>query len=242
MVPSPAMRIPLSPHGTRELLLYAFPFVPLAAAAGWLVHPAAAAVPLAIGGAVASFFRDPERRIPEGDEKLVSPADGTVMDVGEAHEPEYIAGPATRIGIFLSILDVHVNRAPASGRVEHLKRRAGAFHLAYRPEAAAENESNAIGIAAAPPWSCRLLVRQVSGAAARRIVCPLSPGQGIGRGERIGMIKFGSRTEVWIPARLAVRIAVRPGDAVRGGRTVLAVLDPAAVPEGAPAAAPGGAA
>ncbi|MEK7269530.1 MAG: phosphatidylserine decarboxylase [Planctomycetota bacterium] len=216
------MRIPLTPHGMRELLLYALPFLPLAVAAGVWLHPAAAIPPAAIGCAIAAFFRDPERAIPGGEETMVSPADGTVMDIEEVDEPEFIGGRATRIGIFLSILSVHVNRSPVAGVVESVRRKRGAFHLAYKPEAITENEASAIGIAAGPPWGCRILVRQITGAAARRIVCPLEPGATLARGARFGMIKFGSRTEVWIPKATPVRIAVSVGDAVRGGSSVLA--------------------
>jgi len=151
-----------------------------------------------------------------------------VADIEDVDEPDFIGGRAVRVGIFLSPLDVHVNRSPARGVVRHRAYREGKFLAAYDRRAVAENESCALGIeceapAGKPP--VRILVRQVVGVAARRIVCPVEPGRALGRGERFGMIKFGSRTEVWVPASAGFRCRVRVGEAVRGGSTVIGDVD-----------------
>jgi phosphatidylserine decarboxylase len=186
------------------------------------IHPACAA--LAAGGmiATAAFFRDPERVAPHGEHLAVAPADGRVTDVEEVvHEP-LLDAPAWKIGIFLSIFDVHVNRAPCSGVLEAVHRRPGAFHDARTGAAARENES--VTTIFRRPDGSRVAVRQIAGWIARRIVMPLEVGQAVARGERIGMIKFGSRTEVWIPRGAVEQVCVGPGDRVRGGETVVAVL------------------
>lgn len=211
------MRISISPHGTPEIAkagaLACLAAVPLAYASPW-----AALVPFGAWLGVAAFFRDPERAPSGGAEDLVSPADGRVTDVVDVAHP-FVGPAARRIGIFLSVFDVHVNRSPAAGRVEHLQYKPGAFRDARHPDASRVNESNEIGLVT--PDGARLLVRQVSGAIARRIVCAARVGQTVARGERIGMIKFGSRTELYAdPARYD--ILVREGDVVRGGETVLA--------------------
>ena len=171
------------------------------------------------------FFRNPRRQVPEEPGLLVSPADGTVTDIAEVDEPGFLRGPAVRIGIFLSIFSVHVNRAPASGRVERVEHRDGAHHDARKPACAAENESNCIGILredSGGPDGVRLLVKQISGAIAKRIVCPLEPGMAVARGGLVGMIKYGSRTELYIPVDAGARIRVKIGEKVSGGATVLA--------------------
>lgn len=177
------------------------------------------------------FFRNPARRIPTEAGVLVSPADGTVREVEIVEEGEYIGGPALRVGIFLSIFSVHVNRAPCAGVVEYLCYRPGAFHDARDPRCPVENESQTIGLRAVsgsgePGEGDRLLVRQVSGAIARRILCPLVVGHRVARGGLVGMIKYGSRTELYAPLPRGREsgvweAAVKPGDRVRGGVTVL---------------------
>lgn len=173
---------------------------------------------------VAWFFRDPERVIPAEPGILVSPADGHVADIETVDEPSFLGGRAVRVGIFLSPLDVHVNRSPAKGIVRHREYRAGKFLAAYDRRAVEENESCALGIeceAAAGRPPLRILVRQVVGVAARRIVCPAEPGLPLARGERFGMIKFGSRTELWVPEGAGFRCRVKIGEFVRGGSTVI---------------------
>ncbi len=215
-----------APWGRSELALYGGGSALLGGAALLLPGPFAwaAAVPFTGAALVAWFFRDPERRIPADPGILVSPADGTVADIGTVEEPSFLGGPALRVGIFLSPLDVHVNRSPARGTVRHRAYRSGKFLAAYDRRAVEENESCAVGIeceAAGGRKPVRILVRQVVGVAARRIVCPVEPGRGLERGERFGMIRFGSRTELWVPADAGFRCRVKVGDTVRGGSSVI---------------------
>jgi phosphatidylserine decarboxylase len=162
-----------------------------------------------------------------------------VTDIETVDEPHFIGGPAVRIGIFLSIFSVHVNRAPARGRVEWLEHKEGAFHDARKAAAQRENECNWIGIVRddlGGPDGVRLAVRQISGAIARRIICPLEQGARVARGGLIGMIKFGSRTELYLPAGSGAEVRVRVGDKVKGGESVLAAWNGAAAGVAEPAA------
>jgi phosphatidylserine decarboxylase len=188
----------------------------------WLIP---ATLVLGLGTFLIAFFRNPRRVIPRAPGLIVSPADGTVTDIERVGEADFLGEPALRIGIFLSLFDVHVNRAPACGRVEWLRRREGAFHDARSEAARSDNEAQDIGIIrddeGGPP-SVRLLVRQIAGAIARRIVCPLETGMSLDRGGLIGMIKFGSRTELYIPESSGAEIRVGVGSRVKGGSTVIA--------------------
>ncbi|MBI4584020.1 MAG: phosphatidylserine decarboxylase [Planctomycetes bacterium] len=175
------------------------------------------------------FFRNPPRRIPQEEGVLVAPADGKVLEIAVVEEQEYLRGPALRLTIFLSIFNVHVNRAPASGRVQYLQYRPGRFLDARNPSSARENESQSIGLVLAG-MDQRLLVRQISGAIARRIICPLARGQEVARGGLIGMIKYGSRTEIYVSRAAAAagrfwQPAVGAGARVRGGATILFRLE-----------------
>jgi len=178
----------------------------------WLY--ALAVVFLVLGLFVLYFFRDPERQIPQEADAVVSPADGRVMVV----TPEALDGqPGQRISIFLSIFDVHVNRAPASGTIAALDYRRGSFHGALFEKASAENEQNVIRMQT-PRGP--LEFKQIAGLIARRILFWKARGDAVEIGDRVGMIRFGSRVDVWLPS--AAQIAVRPGDRVRGGASILA--------------------
>ena len=180
-------------------------------------HPAAV-VPLLVAVAFCLFFfRDPDRRAPADERLVVSPADGRVLTVGEAPATP-LDGAATRISIFMSPLDVHVNRHPVSGRVEHVQHTEGKFRAAFADKASLDNERNALVVAA--PGNRRYLVVQIAGAVARRIICWARPGDAACRGERFGLIMFGSRVDLFLPRD--VRPVVRPGDRVRAGVTVVA--------------------
>ncbi len=164
------------------------------------------------------FFRDPPRSLPEhadAGDIVISPADGRVFLVREIDEPEFVDGPATQIAIFLSPLDVHVNRIPISGRVELVSYHRGAFAAAFK-EKSELNEQTHIGISSG---RIRLLMKQIAGSIARRIVYELKEGDDVVIGEPFGMIKFGSRTDVIVPS--GMQIDVREGDRVVGGVTVL---------------------
>jgi phosphatidylserine decarboxylase len=155
---------------------------------------------------------------------VVSPADGHVTHIEEAEEPAFLGGPALRISIFLSIFDVHLNRAPLDGRVAYVQYREGGFLNAMRSDSAASNEANDIGLETDEPRAPRVLVRQIAGLIARRIVCEAAPGASLRRGEVFGMIKFGSRTDLFLPRDSGLELRVKVGDAVRAGATVLGEL------------------
>ena len=184
------------------------------AAAG---HPAAI-VPLVVGlGLCLNFFRDPERAPPPGEHLVLSPADGRVVAVVPEREDRFLAAPATRISIFMSPLDVHVNRNPVSGIVERVQHTAGKFRAAFADKASLDNERTALVLESG---GRRYLLVQIAGALARRIVCRVRPGDRVQRGERFGMIMFGSRVDLFLPA--GVVPVVQRGDRVRAGTSVIA--------------------
>lgn len=166
------------------------------------------------------FFRDPPRSVDAVPGALVSPADGKILSVERIEESDFIKGPAEKISIFLSVLDVHINRVPVDGRVEFVEYHEGRFLPAFKERASTENQRSVIGMIT--PDEQRVIVKQITGAIARRIVCHLNQGDKVTAGERFGMIRFGSRTELWVPA--GSRIDVKPGDQVYGGKTILGHL------------------
>ncbi len=188
--------------------------------------------------AFVAFFRDPLFRRPTSRDHrdMVSPADGRVSAVFTVPWHDALQGPATVVRIFLSVLDVHINRSPCSGRVEAITHRPGRYLDARTEESARVNESNTVVFAV--DGGERVAIRQVSGAIARHIVCGVVVGDGVERGERIGLIKFGSTTELILPRPDDVSVRVRVGDRVKGGVTTLAHLLPASTPSSAQAALP----
>lgn len=225
--------IGLAEYGGDELLIAALACGALAWALALSLGPWTALIAVVPWAIVVWFFRDPERRAPERADVLLSPADGRVQDIQEVDAPSYVGGRALRIGIFLSPLDVHVNRAPCEGTVEHLRYLAGEFLPAYNPKAPERNEAVELGLST--PAGMKVLVKQITGVLARRIVCVARPGVRLARGARYGMIKFGSRTEIYVPLEAHFHPTVKIGDRVRGGETVL--LEPAAQPSAASAEA-----
>jgi phosphatidylserine decarboxylase len=173
---------------------------------------------------VCNFFRDPDRPLPGDEFTVVSPADGTVTDVGEKQIEEYLKASVQGVGIFLSVVDVHVNRAPLDGTVEYLRHQDGEYLDARDPECSILNEAQNIGFRST--WGPRFYVRQITGLIARRIVCPLKQGDRVNRGERFGMLKFGSRTELYFDGDFEVEWKVSVGDKVKGGGTVIAMVRP----------------
>ena len=169
---------------------------------------------------VLSFFRDPHRAIPSDSNAFVSPADGTVTHVGETSDPDFPGGRAFTISIFLSVFNVHVNRVPRTGRVASLRYYPGEFLDARAADCAVRNEQFWIDLTDAQTGGL-IRVKQISGAIARRIVCWLKPNEDVRAGERLGMIKFGSRTEISVPLELVQEALVRVGDTVHGGSTIL---------------------
>jgi len=201
----------------RHGLLFILPAFGLALAflaAGWLP---AFGLFLLLAGALTFFFRDPERRPPAGEERLVSPADGRVLAVAPPGGPPGTVTPGTRLTIFLSLLDVHVTRAPVAGTVGAVDYRPGRFLPAYRPEAGELNESCALDIRGGP---ADIHLRQIVGVAARRIKCYLKEGDRVGRGQRLGLMCFGSRVELDLPPGIEPRVV--PGDRLRAGESVIA--------------------
>lgn len=169
------------------------------------------------------FFRNPPRTIPSDLKALVSPADGVVRDIGVVEDFNFppFNGKALRIGIFLSVFNVHVNRAPAAWKIVSKYYREGEYLDARNPECARRNEAMTLaGTATAAGAEFPMAVRQISGAIARRIVCPVEPGRELAKGEIYGMIKFGSRTELYLPVD-GFEVAVKIGDRVYGGETVM---------------------
>lgn len=212
------MRVPLTRHGLRELLGYGGGLLLVGVALFVWVHPLAAVPPWLLVVFVLSFFRDPQRTPPDEPGVAVAPADGKVTDIEEVDEPRFIRGRAKRIGIFLSVFDVHVNRAPLAGVITGIHYQPGKFLDARDPECKELNEANFVGFSGDHgPFA----VRQVAGLIARRIVFPLEPGDRVALGQRTGMIKFGSRTELFVPAEANVEVRVRVGDKVKGARTVV---------------------
>ncbi len=172
---------------------------------------------------VLQFFRDPNREGPAGPGVMLSPADGTVTDIVEIEEPSYMQGKCTRIGIFLSPFNVHVNRSPCEAGVMYIDYRAGEFLPAYNPKAPERNESCSMGLLT--PEGSKFIVKQITGVLARRIICDSKIGDRLKAGERYGMIKFGSRTELYVPIEAGYELNVKLGDKVIGGETVLCRRD-----------------
>ncbi|MHC5212051.1 MAG: phosphatidylserine decarboxylase [Planctomycetota bacterium] len=216
------MRWPFTPYGTGPLLLLSA----VLAAAAWLLATSFSSPLWALAALppwlfVLSFFRDPERHAEGGEDLLVSPADGLVSDIVTLDDPA-LDVPATRIGIFLSVFNVHVNRAPCGGDVVNYVERPGGYHDA-RDERAIEGNRATTIVIARPDGRC-IGVRQITGLIARRIVCPVTVGQALARGERYGMIRFGSRTELIVETAALDEVLVQVGQKVQGGRTLLARL------------------
>ncbi|MDR2922351.1 MAG: phosphatidylserine decarboxylase [Treponema sp.] len=224
------MRIPVTRYGLPQVLIY--PAFVLAVMAALFVFLSVDVLLITVEAVLflvfvwmLMFFRDPPRKIPLDSRVLLSPADGTITDISEAEIPE-LGGKALRIGMFLSIFNVHINRAPCAARVESVNYKKGKFKNAMDAEAGRVNESNDILLTRLDEPRGRLLVRQISGAIARRIVCEAKPGTQYAQGETFGMIKFGSRTELYLPLdgnAAAYTIAVKIGDKVNAGLSPLVV-------------------
>jgi phosphatidylserine decarboxylase len=214
----------LTRHGWREMLIGSIALSVIAAGLG-LWHRPLALLVLPLYAWLLAFFRDPNRRLPEQQDAMVSPADGQVADITQLPHDPLIGGPAVRVGIFLSVFNVHMNRSPCDGRVLAVQYKKGRFINAMRHGLASEqNESNTIVLAEPDGHRPIAVVRQIVGLIARRIVCTVGPDDRLQRGQRIGMIKFGSRTELTIAQWLDPKITVRVGQAVRGAADIIATL------------------
>jgi len=165
------------------------------------------------------FFRDPERSSPEGIGLVVAPGDGKVIVVKDIYETDYLKQDVKQISIFLSVFNVHVNRTPIGGRIEIVKYNPGKFHIAALDKASLENEQTAMVIA---EGKTKILVKQIAGILARRIICYVQPGDGIKRGERYGLICFGSRVDIFVPKDSEIKVKL--GDRVKGAKDIIAIL------------------
>ena len=214
-------RLPFARWGLAELQIMGWPLLIATILVGYFWWYAAV-LPAVLFGLVVYFFRDPLRRIPDGPGLVVSPADGKIAEITRLEYDEFIGGPAVRIGIFLSIFNVHLNRAPVASRVIALRYSPGEFLNALNPESCLRNENMWIGLEEETSPHRKMVVRQIAGAIARRIVCALRPGEVLARGQRVGMIKLGSRTELILPDRDQLKVDVQLGERVRAGTTVMA--------------------
>ena len=231
------MRLPLAKYSVGEIVV----LLVITSVMGYVLYqiaPILIILPAVTFLFTLYFFRDPYRKIPDGNNLILSPADGTIIEISDVNEDTFIKEPSVKVAIFLSVFNVHINRAPCDGKIALLDYRKGKFLVASEPEASRQNERNSIGILA--PNSPRelgvakednystphfkVLVRQIAGIIAQRIVCDLEMNQQVKKGQRIGMIKFGSRTEVYIPKNKLERLEVKINDKVKGAETVLAVL------------------
>lgn len=166
------------------------------------------------------FFRDPERVIPSGEGLVLSPADGRIIEVSEAKEERFLKDRAIKVSIFLNLFDIHVNRIPCSGRIGGIQYQPGKFIPANKDRASAENEQNAILLET--PSGVKVVFVQVAGFVARRIVCWIKEGDTVERGRRFGMIRLGSRADLFLPLGTELKVAV--GQKVKGGASIIGVL------------------
>jgi phosphatidylserine decarboxylase len=169
---------------------------------------------------VLSFFRDPERLSPPEDKTVLSPADGRVLLIEEKEMTPFSTGKAIKISVFMSVFNCHVNRTPSSGKIEKIVYRAGKFFSANQDRASSQNEQNALLLRT--PEGLEITFVQIAGLIARRIVCWAKPGSMVKRGERFGLIRFGSRVDVYLPA--STRIRIQRGDKVKAGLTIIGEL------------------
>jgi phosphatidylserine decarboxylase len=218
------MRLPLASEGKREIL------IALVVCLGWAILWTVVGVwPVSFVGAlllaaVLMFFRDPNRKIPQGQGLILSAADGRVTHVEQVENHPLVGGPAVRISVFLSVASVHVNRSPVAGRVVDTKIREGLYLDARDPECADKNACNTMTLSPDGPFKGPIVVRQLTGKIARRIVCNVKAGDRLAAGEKFGMIKFGSRTDVIVPEQPGLEVVAKVGERVCGGTSVLMKL------------------
>jgi phosphatidylserine decarboxylase len=201
----------------KDGLKFAVPPIVLGLLALVLGWKSIGAILVFVGGFVLYFFRDPDRAIPSNPGVVVSPADGRVVEI--VSEP-FDSKPGQRISIFLSVWDVHVNRAPVEGQIRQIEYRPGHFYAALRSRASEQNEQNVIRLLTPKG---EMAFKQIAGWIARRVLCWKQEGDLVARGERVGMIRFGSRVDIWLPPE--AQIVVERGQHVAGGSSVLALWD-----------------
>jgi len=211
-----AIGIPFAKEGI-PFVMAAVGVTLLAGWLGWTIVAVGAAILTLF---VSWFFRNPYRVVPQGPRLIVAPGDGKVIAIEEEFEPRFIKDRSIRLTIFLNVFDVHINRIPCEGVVEEVQYQPGQFLVASRPDASLRNEQNALMIQTVQ--GAKVLCVQVAGLIARRIVCWISSGDRAVRGERFGLIRFGSRMDTFLPVGTVINVAV--GDRVKGGETILGEL------------------
>lgn len=207
--------MPIAVEGLKLIILLAI-FTVLMFFLDWKI---AGFILLAITLFVLFFFRDPERTSPKGRGVVVSPGDGKVIVIKDIYETDYLKQDVKQISIFLSVFNVHVNRAPIGGTIEIIKYNPGKFHIAAVEKASLENEQTSMVIVG---HGCKILVKQIAGILARRIICYVQPGDVVKIGERYGLICFGSRVDVFLPRDAEIKVKL--GDRVKGAKDIIAVL------------------
>ena len=222
------MAIPLSKHGTKEIIVSTIVLGGLIAVSAVVYWPAAILWALILAW-VYAFFRDPNRPVNVQPGQLCAPADGVITEIAELEHDDRIGQAAVRISIFLNIFNVHINRMPCAATVVSTDYQPGKFLNAMKQESALLNESNTLVLNPDAPVPGPIVVRQIAGMVARRIVCDVNNGDHLAAGRRFGMIKFGSRTDLILPKNQATEILVRKGRKVRAGLTILAKIN--VVPE-----------
>jgi phosphatidylserine decarboxylase len=210
------MRIPIARQG--------YPFIAIGlfgvALFLWLDFPVGWIILGLVTLFVISFFRDPERLSPSDDKTVLSPADGRVLLIEEKEMTPFSTGQAIKISVFMSVFNCHVNRTPSSGKIEKIVYRTGKFFSANQDRASSQNEQNALLLRT--PEGLEISIVQIAGLIARRIVCWVKPGSMVKQGERFGLIRFGSRVDVYLPA--STRIRIQRGDKVKAGLTIMGEL------------------
>ena len=214
-------RLPLARAGLAELIIGCACCAAVSVLLSMFYWPLAL-LSIGLGLFIVAFFRNPRRSAPRDTGMVLSPADGVVVSIEEVAHDQFIEGPAVVVGIFLSIFNVHINRSPMAARVIGITYTPGKFLNALRPQSARENEQLAVRLEENVPPYRRMVVRQIAGAIARRIVCRARPGDELGPGSQFGMIKLGSRTELVLPRDDRLVLQVRRGDKVKAGTSVLA--------------------
>ena len=213
------MRIPLAIYGIKELIIFGIPCV-VGIGFSIALFPWIVPIPLFFLAFLLNFFRDPNRDTPQGAEFIIAPADGTVSHIVPVFEENYLKCETTKISIFMSVLNVHVNRVPVHGRVEFIKHTKGKFLDARDDECFRSNENNLMGLSLMGSHT-KIAVKQIAGKIAKRIVCACKIGDIFEQGQRFGMIKFGSRVEVFVPNSVKFEVMVRVGEKVTAGKTIL---------------------
>ncbi|HHT9138760.1 MAG TPA: phosphatidylserine decarboxylase family protein [Candidatus Wunengus sp. YC60] len=213
------MRIPLAKYGLRELIIFGMPCV-IGAGVAIVLFPWVVPIPIFFLSFLLNFFRDPNRETPQGASVIIAPADGTVSHIVPVFEEHYLKCDTTKVSIFMSVLNVHVNRVPVHGRVEFIKHTKGKFLDARDDECFSSNENNVMGLSLIGS-QVKIAVKQIAGKIAKRIVCACKVGDVFEQGQRFGMIKFGSRVEVFVPNSVKFEVLVKVGEKVTAGKTVL---------------------